>query len=543
MSKVSLTQGCSAKRSCQDKALTGESLASPASHYTPKVVSLAMLEPVLAAFGCMEGSSMERWVQELGVMRAEQPVSTTYLSFQSNDLTVIHWIAKQAGWHVMLTDGASREVKAKKTGGSAAFDMNDPESPWLLKTVGRVMSNTRAEYEAGILAWLMLDLNTDAITFTDSEDFMKLAGKDTRVFAARAAVAKVEKNAQPAAIVKFIQFIATGHREVLSVRAHCGCQIQDKVDEYAKDACEVSGDTTALKKMSLSQLVKVLQTWGSPPADTEAELKTANMAKLVSGSELRLNMEVFRRPGKAMALKSGMISTTDEALKGLLYVQDKHAANARSAGQFTANKATADKAALIEDRWRHQLITQTLKLSGVKKVGMPNVGKPKHTQSYSSAQSEVARMKDTVCTVRECLEARKPSSARHWAAIKCDMLSLLHADGRGEFNLDPGKSAADMLTDIAYYVQYEDISASQRSYGAIIKLLDKAEKTVLEDEQDLEANADEDFDQMKYNRVYAVWAAQGQCKQLGRAVQSATAKNEFKFGIPAIDFVNAVAGK
>ena len=110
-----------------------------------KVVSLDVLLPVLEAFGCVEGAVIQGWVKQLGELRATDKPLDDYLSFDSDDIIVIHSVAERAGWVVLLSDGSARSVKGKNAAGSAAFDMSRPHQPWILRTSGLVQTNTRAE--------------------------------------------------------------------------------------------------------------------------------------------------------------------------------------------------------------------------------------------------------------------------------------------------------------------------------------------------------------------------------------------------------------
>jgi hypothetical protein len=56
----------------------------------PTTVSLEMLAPILAAFGCLEGTVMQEWVKQLGELRQGDIPKEEYLSFDTDDIKVIH---------------------------------------------------------------------------------------------------------------------------------------------------------------------------------------------------------------------------------------------------------------------------------------------------------------------------------------------------------------------------------------------------------------------------------------------------------------------
>jgi hypothetical protein len=124
-----------------------------------------------------------------------------------------------------------------------------------------------------------------------------------------------------------------------------------------------------------------------------------------------------------------------------------------------------------------------------------------------------------------------------------NLLASLSVDGIGDDALNPAAPTAESINDIAVYVQGKAMTAQQRSYTQIRKLLDTAGHRLNDDEFSLEAITEQDLGQQKFDAVFSVWMRKGQSKQLQRAAATAVAANQFSFEIDPMKFLHEVANK
>ena len=394
------TRLCDLWEQSRDRAIATNSNASGWA------MSYTCVERLFAAFGCRKGTVMEDWVKELGVLRvkAKTPSPTSHLSFPTDNFTVLCWMARNANWEVLISDGSRRPIKGKNTAGAAAINTDMMDKVFNMKVQGMVQTNTRAEYEAGWMAWLISKPNKHAFDLSDSEDFVKLADTPLEVFV-RSLILLQQKNALPAVVAKMLQLICPYSREAIHIKAHCGCEEQDEVDRAAYEACEMRPGINGNHIIDLNACTEVMREWSQPPEERANDVVTCS--EMMERPSHRLDVKRLASSKNETKLREAMRQPTHDAatlIIGLLEAYES--GEATDAIDSQERMRAMSKAAIdAEETWRCALVSSTLRITGAVKIGVRPPGK-NQSDEYSSALEEVEVLKQRIKWVRTGSEKR-----------------------------------------------------------------------------------------------------------------------------------------
>eukprot|EP00658_Telonema_sp_P-2_P044983 TRINITY_DN3288_c0_g1_i2.p1 TRINITY_DN3288_c0_g1~~TRINITY_DN3288_c0_g1_i2.p1 ORF type:complete len:2739 (-),score=349.05 TRINITY_DN3288_c0_g1_i2:856-9072(-) len=520
---------------------------SESGNFTMFQISLDIFRPILEVFGCYRGGKMQPWIAELGVLRSARSLQEQkMLSFPSLDFELVCQTAKAFGWSVWESDGSRRRVRGAFSAAGAAMDTQNLSKAFVIKARGPVQSNTRGEYEGGLLAALAAGpVNT--LIVSDSTDFGNVMDQPLEEFV-ELVRRGAHKNALPAVLVKLLQHVGRGfcRKQVVHIYAHCGCVQQDAVDKAAGAACHLQQMQDSRDCIDLMSCIEVIDSWSIPSTERKGS-KGVGFPKAGSREALksRLNVAQLWKGSNSIRLAERMKEETHRSAVDLSRAIDNHGEMSKRENGGDADEWLADRVGVIEERWRKRAIEETNKITGTIPVGGSSNRQKKHTDHFIKAREELRILEARLEIAESWFESIRPSEEqlKNPALAFWDVLTVLDRRGHGADPFESSWSIADIIQEVARLTQEHEICPRQRSFSGIREMLVGAREAVVANQEELENECQDDFKQEDVSRVFRIWRAKGPSKTLSRAMSACTRANEFQFKIPAQSFVDLVAGK